>query len=117
MSIQLGGRRADFTVTLMRRFVDARCTPQDEESRAQALLPTPDPTPEVTCEIWHGRHGERAVIERVAGQPLGSIRTTVWLDRLDGSSVGLHEESIGDPLLADEQLMGIVLDPRVSFYR
>jgi hypothetical protein len=72
------------------------------------LLPTPDPVTEVSCEVRLGPHGERAVIQG---------RTGIWLDRTDGSSIGVYEESTTDPLLTADQLMAIALDPRVSFYR
>ncbi|HEV7708780.1 MAG TPA: hypothetical protein VGP16_11350 [Asanoa sp.] len=110
--IRVAGKRADLSVTLMRRFVDSRCTPQGEGSQAQALLPTPDPVTEVSCEVRFGPHGERAVIERLDGDRAG-----IWLDRPDGSSIGVSEESTTDPLLTDDDLMAIALDPRVSFYR
>jgi hypothetical protein len=106
--VRVAGKQADLSVTLMRRFVDSRCRPQDEDSQAQALLPTPDPVTEVSCEFRFGPHGERAVIQG---------RTGIWLDRTDGSSIGVYEESTTDPLLTADQLMAIALDPRVSFYR
>jgi hypothetical protein len=115
--IRVAGKRADLSVTLMRRFADSRCTPQDEDSRAQALLPTPDPVPEATCEIRFGPRGERAAIARVVGAPAGWVGTGIWLDRPDGSSIGVYEESATDPVLTADQFMAIALDPRVSFYR